>query len=289
MLSGFLLLSPSKVDEPLGLFFKKRLGRIGLPFLFWGVAYFAWRFFVNREALSLDSIVNGVLTGPYFHFWFLNLLLGLYLVTPVLRVVTAYANWKVLRYYILLWFFGTALVPLLGLVGQFSLSGNVFIISGWIGYFILGACIRQIRIQRWVLYIFVSAGFAWSIFGTYFVVGSLGEHLSQFFYDAYSFNVILASVGVFMLLSKISPSQIENRLPNANRLFRLIGQNTLGIYLFHVMVMETLQRGYLGFQISISTINPIIEIPLITVIVLLVSVGVIYILRKIPVLGRLFG
>ncbi|MDH7564825.1 MAG: acyltransferase family protein [Candidatus Bathyarchaeota archaeon] len=41
MLSGALLLQPAKLGEPLRVFFKKRLNRIGLPFLFWGAAYFA--------------------------------------------------------------------------------------------------------------------------------------------------------------------------------------------------------------------------------------------------------
>ncbi|MGW8289404.1 MAG: acyltransferase, partial [Candidatus Bathyarchaeia archaeon] len=90
MLSGALLLQPAKLDEPLGVFFKKRLNRIALPFLFWGIAYFAWRAFVNGETLTANSILQGVLTGPYNHFWFLYLLVGLYLLTPVLRVLVAH-------------------------------------------------------------------------------------------------------------------------------------------------------------------------------------------------------
>ena len=35
MLTGALLLQPSKVDGPLRVFFKKRWNRIGLPILFW--------------------------------------------------------------------------------------------------------------------------------------------------------------------------------------------------------------------------------------------------------------
>ena len=42
MLTGALLLSPSKTNEDLGTFFKKRFSRIGLPCLFWGVIYFIW-------------------------------------------------------------------------------------------------------------------------------------------------------------------------------------------------------------------------------------------------------
>ena len=38
MLAGALLLQPSKVNEPLRVFFKKRASRIGLPFIFWKVS-----------------------------------------------------------------------------------------------------------------------------------------------------------------------------------------------------------------------------------------------------------
>src|SRR5512136_926111 len=50
MLSGALLLEPGKI-EPIRVFLKKRAMRLGLPFIFWGAAYFLWRFFVNHEAL----------------------------------------------------------------------------------------------------------------------------------------------------------------------------------------------------------------------------------------------
>ena len=55
ILAGALLLQPCKVDEPLRVFFKKRWNRIGIPVLFWIGAYFAWRFFVNGETLTLTS------------------------------------------------------------------------------------------------------------------------------------------------------------------------------------------------------------------------------------------
>ena len=108
----------------------------------------------------------------------------------------------------------------------------------------------------------------------------MGEQLSQFFYDASSFNVIIASAALFLLLAAIPNQAVENRFPHANRMLKLISQNTLPIYLFHVMVLETLQKGYLGFKISVTTMNPIIEIPLITVVTLLICLAIIVALRE---------
>jgi len=63
----------------------------------------------------------------------------------------------------------------------------------------------------------------------------------------------------------------------------------LPIFLFHVMVLESLQRGYFGFAINGSTINSIVGIPLITVITLFICLAVIIPLKKIPILKRLIG
>lgn len=289
MLAGALLLQPSKVDEPLKVFFKKRFNRIGLPFLFWGVAYFAWRAFVNGETLTTSSIIESVLTGPYTHFWFLYLIVGLYLITPVLRMIATYSSWRILTYFVLVWFVGTAVVPLLILFGNYSLNGDVFMMTGWLGYFILGAYLVKVRLRPSILSLILFLSYVFTIFGTYIVIATIGERLSQFFYDSFSANVIMASASLFLLLCVVPPRKIENRFPHANRLVQQISQNTLPIYLFHVMVLEALQKGYFGFKISLTTMNPVLEIPLITAVILLICLGVIIPLKKIPYLKKVIG
>jgi surface polysaccharide O-acyltransferase-like enzyme len=289
MLAGVLLLQPSKADEPLKTFFKKRLVRIGVPFLFWGITYFAWRFFANGEILTVNSIVQGVLIGPYYQFWFLYLLLGLYLVTPILRVIIKHADWKIIKYFIFVWFAGTAIVPLLTLFGPFNLSAGVFIFTGWLGYFVLGAYLMKVQLKTSILTLVLVFGMLWTIIGTYLVIGALGEKFSQFFYDAYSFNIILASAALFLLLAAVPSQKIESRFPHGNRVLKLISQNTLPIFLFHVIVLEVLQRGYLGFTISITTMNPILEIPLITGLTILICLAIIVPLKKIPYVKKIIG
>jgi surface polysaccharide O-acyltransferase-like enzyme len=295
MLSGSLLLQPSKVDEPIRVFFKKRWKRIGIPFLFWGAAYFAWSFFVNGKELNLTSIAQGVFTGPYYHFWYLYILIGLYLLTPVIRVLVAHANWKIMKYFLIVWFVGTAVIPLFRLSSDISSAANwfnesVFVVTGLVGYYILGAYVSKIKLRSSRLFLVLAAGWLFTIFGTYFIVGTLGESFSTRLLDASGFGVILASVALFFLLAAAVPSQtVETRFPKANKVLKIISVNTLPIYLFHVMVMEVLQRGYLGFSISVTTLNPIIEIPLIATVTLLICVAVIVPLKKIPYVKRIIG
>lgn len=289
MLSSVLLLQPTRVNEPLKVFFKKRWQRIGLPFIFWGIIYFAWRFLVNGEAFTADSILQGILMGPYIHFWYLYLLVGLLLVTPVLRVVVTYSNWKTLKYFILLWFAGTTVTYIFIKFEPFDLNADVFLLTGWLGYFLMGTCLVKVQLRRSILYSMLVLGYFWTILGTYLLVGNVGERFSHFFYDSFSVNVIAVSVAWFLILSRIPPQKVASRFPRANRLICLISQNTLPIYLFHMIVLEILQKGYLGFKISITTMNPVLEVPLITVVILFICLGVIIPLKKIPYMKKVIG
>jgi surface polysaccharide O-acyltransferase-like enzyme len=290
MLSGALLLQPSKVDEPLKTFFKKRFSRIALPFLFWMGAYFAWDIFVEKQALTSQFVVEGLLGGPYIHFWFFYMLIGLYLVTPLVRVFVAHASRHLMRYLFVLWLAGVSVVPLLNLLVAHNLSGNVFLVTGYIGYFVLGFYLLNTRVKRRFLGLGFLAGFVFTALGTYWITATVGGSLQFFFYDYFSLGVILSSVTLFLLLSSVQYGKIKCRFPRLDKLIHYISINSLAIYLFHFMVLETLENGYLwGFRISMATINPIIEIPLLTAVTLAICLLVLYPLRKIPYLNRLIG
>ena len=289
MLSGALLLQPSKVNEPLRVFFKKRASRIALPFLFWGAAYFAWRIFVNHETLTLYSIGQGLIWGPYIHFWFLYMLIGLYLVTPLLRVFVAHADWKLLRYALVLWLVGSSVVPLIGIFANYDLNNNLFIFTGYVGYFLLGIYLLKVQFRKSTVIALFLLGFIWTAVGTYLITATIGGKQQYFFYDNLSAGVILASVSLFLLLGSIQYGKVQKRLPRLSSLLHFISINSLGIYLFHFMVLETLQRGYLGIQISLATVNPIVEIPLITMVTLFICLIVLYPLNKIPLINKVIG
>jgi len=112
---------------------------------------------------------------------------------------------------------------------------------------------------------------------------------THFFFGYLSINVILASVTMFLLLSKLKANWSRNLHPFINRVVHAIGKNTLPIYMFHLIVMETLQRGYLGFKLSLTVMNPVIGIPVITIVTLFITFGLILIMKKIPILRTLIG
>jgi surface polysaccharide O-acyltransferase-like enzyme len=296
MLTGALLLQPSKADEPIGVFFKKRWARIGLPFIFWGAVFFVWDFLVQHQAFTSSFVIQGILTGPYYHFWYIYLLIGLYLLTPILRVVMAHASSNLIKYFVILWFLGASLIPVASLFTAYHLDSNVFEFTGYVGFFILGAYLLTVKMRRSTILIFMSLGIALTAIGTYAIAATVGGAEMYFFQEYLSPTLILASVMLFLLLSTIQvpETQKENNPaktdhPKARKLLSVISQNTLPIFLFHVLVLESLQNGYFGFAINGNTINSIIGVPLATVLTLFISLAVILPLKKVPGLKNLIG
>lgn len=295
MLSGSLLLQPTKLEEPIRVFLKKRLSRIGLAFVFWTIIYTIWSFYLSQQPLTWPNLVQatlfGVFSGSYYHFWFLYLIIGLYLVTPILRAILANGNWNVLRYLIILWFLAVAIIPIIQLVGFYTFYTLVFLIIGWIGYFALGVYLQHVKIHTVILYGVLISSFIWTIFGVWLMnypLAYMGNN--NFFFDYLTANVILGSIALFMILMRIRPFDWPGKNHSTiSKIIQVIGQNTLPIFLLHVIILESLQRGFFGFTLNVHTLNPVIEIPLIAVVTFFITVGLILVMRKVPVLRKLIG
>lgn len=293
ILSGALLLQPTKINEPIKVFLKKRLNRIGLAWLFWSGVYIAWGFYVTKAAVTLSNIGQSVIisafTGAYYHFWFLYLIAGLYLITPVLRAVVSYNNPRLIGYIIILWFIGVAVVPLLPLFTGYAVNGDVFLIGGYIGYFLLGFYLQQTRMRREFMYIFLALGLVLTVALTYvmsFPLHSLNQ--PYYFFDFLSITVVVASVPLYVLLSRFPADWPGKKHPHIGKISSLISQNTLPIYLFHVMIIEALVIGSFGFIVNLAAV-PIVEIPLFSAAILFITLGLVLVMKKVPVLKRLIG
>jgi surface polysaccharide O-acyltransferase-like enzyme len=294
MLSGALLLQPAKLNEPIRVFLKKRLSRIGLAFAFWTAVYIAWGFYTTQYPVTLDNVGQSVLrslfTGAYYHFWFIYLIIGLYLITPILRVIIANANLRIIRYLILLWFVGVAALPIIELASGQVLDNTVFVIGGWVGYFVLGSYLQKIKVRSTILYGLLGLAFVWTMFGIWLMnypLSSAGQN--NFFFDYLTANVIIGSAALFMLLSKFRPDWPGSNHTVLKRVVQAISKSTLPIFLFHVIILESFQRGFFGFTLSVTTLNPIIEIPLITALTFFITLGLILLIRNVPVLKKLIG
>jgi surface polysaccharide O-acyltransferase-like enzyme len=172
-------------------------------------------------------------------------------------------------------------------------AGGLFVDASWlamfIGYFVLGAYLRNIRLRSSITLVMWLLSSLWTVVGTWLVSIGAGGHVDEVFRVYVSANVILASSALFLLLYRRSTNQLRKRLPRTHNLLCFASQNSLPIYLFHVMLLEGFQKGLFGFQLSVTTLNPILEIPLVSLLTLTICLGVIWLLKKIPILSNAIG
>jgi surface polysaccharide O-acyltransferase-like enzyme len=296
MMTGALLLEPTK-KESIKVFFRKRWTRIGLPMIFWGAIYFVWDFTVRNLPFSGWTILQGVLNGPYSQFWYMYVLIGLYLLTPILRVFIANAERMLVKYFLLIWVIGVAILPCFLLITPFALNSNVFVLTGYVGYFVLGTYLFTVKVKRKKLAALMVLGLTFTALGTYaLAAGNYGSLDADkpvgmyFFQEYFSPTVIFASVMLFLLLLTVKPPAPERTGTIKNRIIKLFGENTLAIFFVHVIVLESIQEGFLGFfTLNRNILNPIVEVPMISVIVLFVSLAIVLVLKKVPYLKSFIG
>jgi len=87
----------------------------------------------------------------------------------------AHANWRTIKYFLIIWFVGTGILPLLTLYANISpqafwFKQNVFLLVGLVGYFVLGAYVTKLTIRKSVLTLMLVLSSVWTIIGTYFLI-----------------------------------------------------------------------------------------------------------------------
>jgi surface polysaccharide O-acyltransferase-like enzyme len=214
----------------------------------------------------------------------------------VLRIFLAQADRKVIKYFLAISFMGLAVVPIAGQLTPYTLNNNIFTVTGYVGYFVLGMFLFSVKIRRSLATALMFLGLALTAICTYVLAITIGGSNMYFFQQYFSPTVLLMSVMVFLVILSFKPSnatgmpeQADVHPSKTRRLVQLISENTLPLFLFHVMVLESIENGYLGFTLNRNILNPIIEVPLMTAIVLFVSLAVIVPLKKVPYLKRLIG
>jgi surface polysaccharide O-acyltransferase-like enzyme len=196
-----------------------------------------------------------------------------------------------MKYFTILWFLGASIIPFAGLLTTYHLDSNVLTITGMVGYFVLGAVLLNVKIRRSVVVMMMALGIALTVIGTYALAATIGGGTMFFFQEYLSPTMILASVMLFLLLTALKPPEDNKEASpsKGNKLLKVISQNTLPLFLLHVIILESLQAGYFGFAINGNTINSVIGVPLMTAATLFICLAVIIPLKKVPLLKQLIG
>ena len=289
MLSGMFLLDP-KHSLPLSKLFFGHILRIAVALAVWGTAY-ALLLRVREYGLSWGSVraaLHSVLLGQtHFHLWFLYMIIGLYLVTPVLRAFVRGAGRRDFHWFFLLVFLFAWLIPtVLRLRPSQTLSLyvnnlNLHLVLGYVGYYVLGYYLKEYTLSRpaeYLTYLLGILGAVVTVGGTAWLSRQQGA-LVQTLYSYDAPNVALMSAAVFVFFRYVLGVSDER---SRRQRFSGAARISFGVYLVHAFFLIALQH----FGVTTLSFAPALSVPALSAVVFLCSLAVAWLLSKVPFAGK---
>lgn len=289
MISGKLFLGrQSSVSIP--VLYKKNILRLLIIYIVWSFLYALDSVGLAASSAHPSSLINAAVKSPW-HLWYLPALIGVYLLIPILWAFTKYENGKYLKYYVALFVvFGVIYTTLLS--GSFIYPGIATQISkftcelcGYSGYFILGYFISRQNLEKikcWHLLVFLLAVImAATKIGE---MNAMADGTPTGIVHGLSYLTLptfLEAVSIFILFMKLTSVNLWSDRIKAKIVY--LSKCTLGIYLIHPLVSGHLDSW---FGLNTLTFIPVFRVPLMSMIIFLISMAVMMILNKIPVVNK---
>lgn len=257
MVSGALLLP---VNFSTNIFIRKRLFKLVVPSFIWTLLYMVVG--LQSGTIAVSGILKSIISIPFsaqFNgvFWFVYMLIGLYLLAPVISPWLERASRKELEVYLGIWGI-TLCYPLIRnfvFINQGD-TGILYYFGGYAGYFLLGYYLRRyfLHLPIMICLFLITLPL---IVGTYCKLWGI----KVVFFDVFWYQSILtvsASVGWFVIVQRLASLGF---LKKSSHFIAQISNCCFGIYLSHIFVMRTclwnwepLQNLWGGIQILVVAI-----------------------------------
>ena len=292
MISGCLYL-----DKAREISFEKLFKKYILKFLILYVVWVLFYAFMDTQTFQLKEyegakgILQFAILSPKYHLWYLPMMIGLLLITPVAKaVVNSKDSKKLCEYIIILFLLFKVLKPSLLM---FELEKETYIravlnllnpdmVCNWVGFYILGHYLAEYQLPKYwnkIIYVLGLAGILFAIYQSNIVSIAQGK-INASFYANFSLFSTIWSIAVFVLIketiSKVSVSK------NMTVLILNISKYTLGIYLLHPFVRDVLQILHIDTTIG----NAFIITPLLSLVIFALSYFIAFVLKKVPIVGK---
>lgn len=298
MLSGATLMTYRKRYST-GQFFKKRVLRTVFPYLFWTAACALILSAVGFYTLPTDGKGIFDLFLNYRsneHYWFFPILFTMYMFLPLLSVMAEHASRKLLWYAAAAIFF-TRCVPelLFPLLGKEVLGTDwnfmyAFPVVTYVLFLIMGYLLSTAELSLPVRIAFYLGGIAGAVsrFAGIYLLSARDGRKNDLFFSYTLAPAVLLACGVFVFF-RYASRWLEGRrhspfTPRVRRVLADISACSLGVYLIHYLVM--VGEALLIFP-GMTAESRVWRwaVPFMTY---AVSLAVVWLVRKVPVLRRIF-
>ena len=291
MISGCLYLD-SKRTWNLRRLWKRNILPIAAAYIFWQMFYAVYRIITNGtlakggKAALVKFMVY--ISKSYFHLWYLPMLIGLLIITPMLWEIVNSARGKQWEEYMIVLFLVFQILPYT--INYFPLPWKDHImdilqtvqpemVTGYIGYFILGHYLSHYEVSKKLEYLVYVLGviLILAAIGLCYISSQKSGKPIQSFYENYTLAGFFWGSS-FFLLFKNHVSKIKWNEKQEKRICYL-GSCTFGIYLIHALIRDILHR--IGID-SMMISNTAIAIPFLITMIFVLSLAAVMIIKKIP-------
>ena len=237
MVSGALLLPVRLTTRD---FLRRRLGKVVWPTVVWTLIY--WLAAPYTDVVSRGDGLRSFLSIPFsaqFNgvLWFMYMLIGLYLLAPILSAWLQKASRREVEFYLGLW----AVTMCYPMVREYvmvneSKTGVLYYFGGYAGYFLLGYYLRRYADRLSWLWGVLLLMLPWTL-----AVYCKMANNQVDFYDLFWYLSILTAMGSvawFTILRRAVPEY--NAASGMHRMVVLISNCCFGVYLSHILVMRRL-------------------------------------------------
>lgn len=255
----------------------------------WTIVYFCWDKFHNKVQLTSNLIVERILSGsPFVHLYFFYIILGLYLITPALRIVMQNSSRRLQLYLLLIAFSFSILQSLLNYyMPNLSVRLNAFTyFLFYICYYVAGHYLKDFKLKGKKLITCIVI-LMLSIVITSVLTYINGSTPWIYYYDYLSYNVVIMTITLFVVFNSLN--DYINKYNYLCKTAKNLAPNVLGIYAIHIIVMDLLSQGIFGIQVKLNIGNLITSLPFTIVTVFIISFVITYVGKRIPVIKLIFG
>lgn len=292
MISGALFL-PREFDTK--QLYSKYILRMFISYVVWSIFYAVvtpiGKFVVdNSYVISVSEILKNAVTGA-MHMWFIPMIIGLYMCIPLIKPLIK--NKSTVKYFLILAFVFVFLrTTIANISNDFfspsvasgiecinSVIGSVNLVFGYVPYFILGYVLNETETdskKRSVIYILGVLGFLMTVLLN--ALASIKANTTlETYYGINTLNIALMAMAVFVWFKY----NVRGKDP-LNKIIVKLSKYSFGTYLVHIFILMVF--GVLGFETT--TFNPILSVPVISIIAAVISFFISFVINQIPFLKK---
>ena len=288
MISGYLLLDPNKEIAMPKLM--RYIIRMFVVLLIFGTTYAVLEIVMTSKAFSFGTVLQGILNmlegNSWLHMWYVYMLIGLYIIPPVLKAFAANTDEKTQRVILFILFVGNGIIPMINNIFDINIE-NYMILNIYVMYYMLGGYLRNadnftVKREKLIYTVGIAALLVSCISELLFLL--LKKEPAEWNRGASNIITPVCSLAVFVFF--MNHSDVILKRPIIRKAVLSVAGCSFAMYLIHPVFIN---NTYKMFHISPLNFSPLILCGVLVffIVFILISYVVSWIMKKIPFLNRI--